>query len=112
MTCTTRAPAQCSALLTVAVAGLASFAHAAPISNHERMQTAAEPHGAWNVNTQYGRQTVVDNSQGSAVWAVLDGNRGTPLTAVSRPATWPLRAAGGLPLAAQRQPWQGPAAAI
>lgn len=72
------------------------------VSGYYWMQTAAPP-SAWMFNTQYGGQALWYTSQGSAAWAVLDGDRGTPLSAVPEPAAGLLMAAGGLLLAARRR---------
>jgi hypothetical protein len=66
-------------------------------------ETDYDHFNGWNFNFSFGSQMPTNKGQGSAVWAVLDGDRGTPLAAVPEPAAWLLMAAGGLLLAARRR---------
>lgn len=50
---------------------------------------------AWNFNFAQGSQSLaVKTSQGSAVWAVLDGDRGTPMAPVPEPESYAMLLAG------------------
>ena len=60
-------------------------------------QTAANTSSAWIFNMAVGDQDLmVKTAQGAAMWAVLDGDRGTTLAAVPEPGTWAMLLAGGL----------------
>jgi hypothetical protein len=64
---------------------------------------------AWNFNFNFGYQApTIKTAQGSAVWAVLDGDRGTPMTAVPEPGAAALMALG-LTALVGRCRWRRPA---
>jgi len=56
---------------------------------------------AWNFDVNFGTQRETDKGQMSAVWAVLDGDRGTPLSPVPEPGSWALMLAGATALLAR-----------
>lgn len=59
---------------------------------------------AWNFDFNFGMQlATVKQSQGSAAWAVLDGDRGTPLSAVPEPGSWSLMLVGATGLLTARR---------
>jgi hypothetical protein len=66
-------------------------------------ETDHDQFNGWNFSFNFGSQGPTPKNQGSAVWAVLDGDRGTPLSAVPEPAAWLLMAGGGLLLAVRRR---------
>jgi hypothetical protein len=78
-------------------------------SSYYWSETSVDSRDAWNFDFGFGTQdTLIKTVQGSAVWAVLDGDRGTSLAVaapVPEPSTYALMALGvaGLALVRRRE---------